>query len=96
MVKTNVSCKLDGEIEAIETDLLNGPVMHTDETPMDVTQKPDYSEGVPVLCRSEQTSFTAYIRTHSNDRSTLYTLSVRLFYICIVVFPLSYLCMCYW
>ena len=72
---TDLSSKLDGEIEAIKTDLLNSPVMHTDETPMDVTQKPDYSEEIPVLRKSKHTSFTSYIRTHSNKQSTLYTVN---------------------
>jgi len=75
LTKTGLSGNLDREIEAIETDLLNGAVMHTDETPMDVAQKPDYSEETPVLRKSENTSFTAYIRAHSNEHSTLYTVN---------------------
>jgi hypothetical protein len=69
------SAKLDGELETIKTDLLNGQVIHVDETPMDVAQKPDYSEGDPVLRKSEGSSFIAYIRTHSNEQSTLYTVN---------------------
>jgi len=72
---TDFSGKLDGELSAIETDLLNGYVLHVDESPMDVTQKPDYSEEVPVMRKSEKSSFTAYIRTHSNKQSTLYTVN---------------------
>jgi transposase len=66
---------LDGELASIETDLLNGHVMNVDESPMDVTQKPDYSGDIPVMRKSENASFTAYIRTHSNERSTLYTVN---------------------
>jgi len=72
---TDFSGKLDGELESIKTDLLNGHVMNVDESPMDVTQKPDYSGDVAVMRKSENASFTAYIRTHSNERSTLYTVN---------------------
>ena len=72
---TDFADKLDMELAAIKTDLLNGPVLHVDETPMDVTQKPDYSGAVPVMSKAEHSSFTAYIRTHSNERSTLYTVN---------------------
>ena len=73
----DLSGKLDAEIVAIETDLLNGDIMHVDESPMDVAQKPDYSDKVPVMLKSEHSSFTAYIRTHSNEQSTLYTVNPR-------------------
>jgi len=69
------SGSLDSELESIKTDLLNGSVMNVDESPMDVAQKPDYSGDVPVMRKSENSSFTAYIRTHSNERSTLYTVN---------------------
>ena len=72
---SDLSNKLDGELEAIKADLLNGHVLHVDETPMDVAQKPDYSGEIPVMRRSEHSSFTAYIRTHSNEHSTLYTVN---------------------
>jgi len=66
--------KLAPELDAIKTDLLNGAVLHVDETPMDVTQKPDYSSGEqPLMRKSSLTSFNACVRTHSNDRSTLLT-----------------------
>jgi len=48
---------------------------YVDDTPMNVTQKPDYGGDVPVIQASEQSSFSAYIRTHSNERSTLYTVN---------------------
>ena len=69
------SGKLDDELEVIKTDLLNGSTMNVDESPMDVTQKPDYGGSDPVMLKSKGTSFTAYIRTHSNKRSTLYTVN---------------------
>ena len=71
----DISDKLDGELEVIETDLLNGHVMNVDEAPMDVAQKSDYSSDTPEMRKLEGTSFTAYIRTHSNERSTLYTVN---------------------
>jgi cell division protein FtsB len=72
---TDLSVKLTDELEVIKTDLLNGDVMNVDETPMNVTQKPDYSGDTPVMRTSEHSSYTAYIRTHSNEQSTLYTVS---------------------
>jgi len=72
---SDISGKLDGELEKIKTDLLNGYVMHVDETSMDVTQKPDYSENVPIMKIAEHSSFMAYIRTHSNEQSTLFTVN---------------------
>ena len=71
--------KLGGELAEIETDLLNGMVMNTDESPMKSTQWED-------LARDEQpremeiarnTSTQVYIRTHSNERSTLFTVNER-------------------
>ena len=70
-----LSKKLDGEMEAIETSLLNGCVLHVDETPERCGEKPDYTGGEPVLRKSKGTSFNAYIRTHSNETTTLYTVN---------------------
>ena len=72
---TEFANQLDRECEVIKTDLLNGSILHVDETGMDVTQKPDYSSNEAVMRESKQSSFTAYIRTHSNERSTLYTVN---------------------
>ena len=71
----DLSWKLSGELEEIKTDLLNGYAMNVDECPMDVAEKPDYSGKTPVMRSSEGTSFTGYIRTHSNEQSTLYTVN---------------------
>jgi hypothetical protein len=69
------SGQLDDELSVIETDLLNGYVMNVDESPMDVAEKPDYGGDTPTMRKSKNSSFTAYIRTHSNERSTLYTVN---------------------
>lgn len=67
-----------GELNAIRQDLLNGDVMCTDDTPMSTSQTIEYLEnGDYVLREAKNTSFTATVRTHSNDRSTLYTVNPR-------------------
>jgi transposase len=70
---SELSGKLGGELDAIETDLLNEPVMGTDETPQRCAQKPDYSGDEPIMLNSKGTSFNVYIRTHSSENATLYT-----------------------
>ena len=72
---TEVSDKLDGEIEAIETDLLNEPVLHVDETPERCVEKPDYTGEEPTILKAQGTSYNTYVRTHSNATSTLYTVN---------------------
>jgi len=67
--------RLEPELERVRTDLLNGPVLHVDETPVDVTQKPDYSGVDAVMRDSSHTSFSACLRTHSNEQSTLLTVN---------------------
>jgi len=63
-----------GTLKSIETDLLNGEVMHTDDTPMRCMEKIEYTEdGEEKIIRAEKGSFHATIRTHSNERSTIYT-----------------------
>ena len=49
--------------------------MHTDETPMSVTEKPDYSDDCAKMKTPENGSMSAYMRTHSNEQSTLYTVN---------------------
>ena len=66
---------LGGELTAIETALLNGTVMGVDDTPLDVTEKPDYSGDEPTMKTAEKSSLSAYMRTHSNEHSTLYTVN---------------------
>jgi hypothetical protein len=69
--------KLDGELSVIETDLLNGLVQHTDETPMKSTQWEEPVTGAETgkIETAEKTSALVYIRTHSNARSTLLTVN---------------------
>jgi len=52
-------------------DLLNGTVMHTDETPVRTTERPD--EGGDGLETAKHTTFNAYVRTYSNSTTTLLT-----------------------
>ena len=70
-----LSTKLNPELEAIETSLLNEPVMHTDETPERCTQKPDYGGAEPVIQISEGGSYNACIRTYSSSTATRYTVN---------------------
>jgi hypothetical protein len=67
-----------GELEAIKDDLLNGEVMCTDDTPMRCAETVDYDEDGEMITRTEEgKSFTATVRTHSNDRSTFYTVNPK-------------------
>ena len=62
--------KLQPELEMIKTDLLNGAVMHVDDTTVDGTQKPDSSNGNEEMREASNTSFSLCVRTYSNARST--------------------------
>jgi hypothetical protein len=69
-----------GELEAIKNDLLNGEVMNTDDTPIRTQErivypKDELSGEPPKFERAEKKSFKATVRTHSNERSTLYTVN---------------------
>jgi len=61
------------DTEALKDDLLNGDLMHVDESPMDSTEK--LLDGV--LETSSKTTFDVTIRTHSNATTTLYTINPR-------------------
>ena len=65
------------EINAIETDLLSGNVMNTDDTQMRSTQRMVYGKdnSEPVLETAVNKSFKVTVRTYSNDRSTLQTVN---------------------
>lgn len=68
----------NGELEAITEDLLNGEVMHTDDTPLRCSETIEYLEnGETEIRTAEGKSFDATVRTHSNDMSTLYTVNPR-------------------
>jgi len=69
--------QLDGELAKIEEDLLNGLVMHTDDTPMKTTEwvEPGKGEEPDKLEKSHKTSKLAYMRVHCNAQSTLLTVN---------------------
>ena len=68
----------NGELEAIKQDLLNGEVMHTDDTPLRCVETIEYLEnGETVVRTADGKSFDATVRTYSNDTSTLYTVNPR-------------------
>ena len=71
------SGRLDGELAKIEEDLLNGLVMHTDETPMKTTEwvEPGNGKEPAKLEKSQKTSELAYMRVHSNAHATLLTVN---------------------
>jgi len=71
------SGRLDGELVKIQEDLLNGLVMHTDETPMKTTEWAEPGEGKEPdkLEKSLKTSEKAYMRVHSNTQATLLTVN---------------------
>jgi hypothetical protein len=52
-------------------DLLNGAVLHTDETPVRTTERPGQSEDERETAK--HTTFNAYVRTYSNATTTLLT-----------------------
>ena len=52
-------------------DLLNDTVMHTDETPVKTTERPDGSAGG--METAKHTTFNVYVRTYSNASTTLLT-----------------------
>lgn len=71
------SGRLEGELEKIEEELLNGPVMHTDETPMKTTEwiEPGKGNETAKLEKSRKTSEMVYMRVHSNEHATLLTVN---------------------
>ena len=58
------------KLEPYVHDLLNGKVMHVDETAIKTTERPNESG---VLETSKKTTFNAYIRTYSNKTTTVLT-----------------------
>jgi transposase len=62
------------DIELMVEDLLNGEVIHTDETPIKTTERPDKGGK---LENAEKTTFNAYIRTYSNGMTTVLTANPR-------------------
>ena len=71
-----------GELQAIKQDLLNGEVLNTDDTSMRVLERIVYPENdannkVIRYERTEKKSLRATIRTHSNEKSTYYTVNPK-------------------
>ena len=71
------SGRLEGELSVIRQDLLNGQVLHTDETPMRSTQweQAEAGKNGRRLVEAEHTSALVYVRTHSNEKATLLTVN---------------------
>jgi hypothetical protein len=68
----------NGELDVIKEDLLNGEVINVDDTPLRCYETIDYLDnGEQIIRVAEKTSFDATVRTHSNERSTLYTVNPR-------------------
>jgi transposase len=59
------------DLEPLVADLLNGPVLHTDETPVRTTERIGLDHDAPET--AERTTLSAYIRTYSNAATTLLT-----------------------
>ncbi len=49
-------------------DLLNGRVLYVDETPVKISERPDESGELET---AKNTTFSAYIRTYSNEKTTV-------------------------
>ena len=70
--------KDNGVLEQIKSDLLNGAVIHTDDTPIRSTSKIEYLEnGQSELVESKNTSFNVTVRNYSNECSTIYTVNPK-------------------
>ena len=71
--KFNKEASLKVNIDAIKQELLNGNVMHVDETLLRSVQLLEYDSDVPRT--SKGCSFDATVRVHSNATTTLYTVN---------------------
>ena len=68
----------NGVLEQIKSDLLNGAVIHTDDTPIRSTVKIEYLDnGQAELVESKNTSFNVTVRNYSNEYSTIYTVNPK-------------------
>jgi hypothetical protein len=61
------------DVEALRNDVLNGEIMNIDESPIRSTEKLINGE----YETAKKTTFDVIIRTHSNARTTLYTINPR-------------------
>lgn len=72
----------NGELNAIKEDLQNGEGQHTDDTPMKCTETIEYEKDgqgneQTIVKQAKKQSFRVTVRTHSNDRSTFYTVNPK-------------------
>jgi len=63
------------DLEPLIHDLLNGEVLHTDDTSIKTTQR--YELGASEVETVEHTTFNAYVRTYSNATTTLLMANAR-------------------
>jgi transposase len=59
------------DIEPLINDILNGATLNVDDTPVRCTQRLEYGAEQPET--AEHTTFSAYIRTYSNETTTVLT-----------------------
>jgi len=71
IVQFNIEAAQNIDVEPLISDLLNGTVLHTDETPVRATERPGV--GADGLETAKHTTFNAYVRTYSNATTTLLT-----------------------
>ena len=72
------AASIDGDIAAIRVDLLDGPVINTDDTPMRCAETCEYdNNGAATLKTAEGKTFSATVRTYSNEKSTLFTINPK-------------------
>ncbi len=62
------------DITPLIQDLLNGKVIHVDETPIKTTERPNDEKELEIARHS---TFSAYIRTYSNGKTTVLTANPR-------------------
>ncbi len=75
LVQFNQTAASNIDLIPLVADLLNGQVLHTDDTPVRTTERLALGQSVPE--RSERTTFDVYIRTYSNATTTLLTVNAR-------------------
>jgi len=67
-----------GELKQIRENLLEGDVLHVDETTKSTTERLTYpKDGEAVLEIAKNKSFNVYVRNYSNESNTLYTVNAQ-------------------
>jgi regulator of replication initiation timing len=61
------------DMESLRKDIMNGEIMHVDESPMESTERAENGK----IETAKGTTFDATVRTHSNARTTVYTVNPR-------------------